>query len=168
MIKKFNFYVLLSVGLMVLLAGCAAKTPWYEGYYFDAKINNRPVVKIDEKTLERLEGFSRANMVHWMVKEKVHGDLDVTVDNNSISHEFIGDVVTDDEPEIYVYALGNQHLDSTEETSHSKDTYVSGSAATKTDNVMTSNTLPAGAYVISIKTWGSENWDRKYIYVEFQ
>jgi len=166
--KSISLYTLYTMSIIVLLAGCA-KTPWYEGYYFDAKINNAKVVEIEDKdSLGNLKHFYKASYVHWMVKEKLHGELDVTVSNNHISHEFIGHVPTDDKPEVYIHALDGQNLNSTEKTHHSKDTYINSSAANKTDNVLTDNNLPAGAYVISIKTRGPNNWDRKYVYVEFE
>jgi len=52
--------------------------------------------------------------------------------------------------------------------SSSKNVEVDGASVVKKENVMISNFMPSGAYVISVKTFGSENWDRKYIYVEFK
>ena len=164
--KKNLIYVM---AILLLLVGCTAKTPWYTGYYFDAKINDNPIVKIEDKSvLRNLGRFYRSEDVHWMIKKKLSKELDVTVVNNEISHKFIGQVGQNKDLDIYLYPLDDQNINTVNKINQSKDTFVNGSAVNKTDRVMTSNTIPSGAYIIAIKTIGPENWDRKYVYVEYK
>jgi hypothetical protein len=126
-------------------------------------------VKIENKSsIASLKGFSRYGNVKWMVKEKAEDDLDVVVENNKISNNFIGQIDDEQESDIYVYALDGQNLDSTNELTVSKDVFINGAGAVKNEEFLTSDFMPSGAYVISIKTFGTENWDRKYVYVEFK
>lgn len=102
--------IFMASSIAILMGGCA-KTPWYEGYYFDAKINGLKVVEIEDKSsIKNLEDFSRYSSVKWMVKSKAEGDLDVIVNNNSISDEFIGSVGDSEESEVYIYPLDGQDL----------------------------------------------------------
>ncbi|MCF6203987.1 MAG: hypothetical protein L3J59_10035 [Methylococcaceae bacterium] len=166
--KIFRMFFL-SVLILYASTGCARKVPWYEGYYFDAKINGLKVVKIENKSsITSLKGFSRYGNVQWMVKGMVQGDLDVVVENNTISNDFIGQIDDEQESDIYVYALDDQDLDSTNELTVSKDVFINGAGAVKNEEFLTSGFMPSGAYVISIKTFGTDNWDRKYVYVEFK
>ncbi len=168
---KKNIFRQILFSIMILYAslGCARKVPWYEGYYFDAKINGLKVVKIENKSsIASLKGFSRYRNVKWMVKEKAAGDLDVVVKDNKISNDFIGQIDDEQESDFYVYALDGQNLDSTNELTVSKDVFINGAGTVKNEEFLTSDFMPSGAYVISIKTFGTENWDSKYIYVEFK
>ena len=137
--------------------------------FFDAKINGLKVVKIENKSsITSLKVFSRYRNVKWMVKEKAVGDLDVVVKDNKISNDFIGQIDDEQESDIYVYVLDGQNLNSTNELTVSKDVFINGAGAVKNEEFLTSDFMPSGAYVISIKTFGTENWDRKYVYIEFK
>jgi len=167
--KNIKYQIIYTLGILFLLTACATKTPRYVGYYFDATINDKKIVKVEDRSvLKNLERYYAASDVHWMVKEKLSGGIDITVNNNAISSKFIGTVGDDEDLDIYVIPLGNQELNSTKEITQSKDVFVGGAPVTKTENVMTDNTLPPGAYIIKIKTIGPKNWDRKYVYVEYE
>ena len=167
--KNIKYHIIYTISILFLLTACTTKTPRYTGYYFDAMINGEDIVKVEDRSvLKNIENYYRADDVHWMVKEKLSGNLDIRVINNEISSKFIGTVGNDEDLDIYVFPLGNQKLNSRKETIRSKDVFVGGAAVTKTENVMTNNTLPSGSYVITIKTNGPLNWDRKYVYVEFE
>lgn len=103
-----------------------------------------------------------------MIKKKLSGNLNITVNNNAISHKFIGEVGQNKDLDIYLYALDNQNINTVDKVNQSKDTFVGGSAVNKVDRIITNDTIPSGAYIITVKTIGPENWDRKYVYVEFK
>lgn len=169
MTHKTPIYLSVYIILLILLTGCARHAPWYEGHYFDAKINGLEIVPIKHKRkLASLQGFPRYRNVKWMVKGKAEGDLDVIVYDNKISPQFIGQVGDNDSAEVYIFALDGQCLESEREWTRSTSVTMEGSALVKEDDVLTSDYMPPGAYVISIKTEGPDNWDRKYVYVEFK
>lgn len=70
--------------------------------------------------------------------------------------------------DIYIYALEGQCLESERQFDSSKNVFVESAALVKEEDVLTRDYMPAGAYVISIKTEGPDNWDRKYVYVKFE
>ena len=140
----------------------------YEGYYFDVQINGFDAVAMKGKdSIHSLQEFPRYSSVQWMIDYELSGDLYVEARNNDISYKFIGSVGSDNDLDVTIYPLEGQDLSTREGSITSKDVSINGKHTKSDVDVMTNRHLPAGDYVISVKTHGSDNWDRKFIFVRF-
>ncbi|MES2932553.1 MAG: hypothetical protein V4805_03590 [Pseudomonadota bacterium] len=183
--------LLMLVFSATLLAGCATATgsrlippPTYaSGYFdrlpcvdrigrcFDATIGGKPVSVIAQKSqflalkaeLATLNDHVRE--VYWSVDHTVDGEvaLDVVTQANTMGAEHVG--AAQDEPDVTVYPLDGQDLDSKPELVARNDVLVGGQPVVTQQETLTENYLPPGRYVFAIKHIGQKNWDRKWVFV---
>lgn len=155
--------------VQVLLVGCSSTPAMYSGHFFDAEINGHKIVPIKDKQSKRsLDGYLRYDNVRWQIDTIAEGELDVDVASNIISKDGIGVVTEDSDNDVSIVPLEGQKKKTVAALSNSKDTYINGSSAISNRNYMADNLLPPGAYVIRVKVYGSDNWDRKEVYVQFK
>jgi len=162
------------------LAGCAATPPpVYEGYSerlpcvdrvgrcFDAFVNGQPIVVLPDTTLRKsLETLSpEARDLSWRVTNPIPDRDELTVEtrSNTFGLKDVGDAV---DFTVKIYPLDGQRLLSDPTLEQHRDVRVEGSAAVTRKNVLRSNRLPTGRYLLVIRFRGSKNWDRKTVYVE--
>lgn len=141
------------------------------GRCFDARIGGEPVTVIADKAefealkaqLKQLNPHVRE--VYWVVTNPVDGDkaLDVEVRTNAMGQKEVGE--PRDEPDVTVYALDAQDLDSVTEQVAREDVRVNGQAVVTQQETLTQDFLPPGRYAFAIKYLGRENWDRKWVFL---
>jgi hypothetical protein len=175
--------------LLLFLSGCTAVTgtvppPDYARYFdrlpcvdrigrcFDASIGGKPVTVIADKA--RHEHITRVareangqvrDDVYWEVREQVDGRraLEILVGPNALGMQEVGE--PKEEPELIIYPLDNQSLQSKEELVASSNTFIGGRTAVTKQDTLTQHTLPSGRYIVAIRYAGRHNWERKYVFV---
>jgi hypothetical protein len=158
---------LVTVLVFSTLIGCAgSKLEMYRGYYFDAKINSVSVVEIkDKSSIAALKGYERD--VRWKLDRPINGNmqsLHIVVGDNKHSKEFVGRVL--EREAIEISPLQYVEVETEAGLSSDSSVRVNGGASLAKVNILTSKYLPVGNYVFRLKVHGTENWDRKDIYVE--
>jgi hypothetical protein len=138
---------------------------YYSGYFFDAAISGLNVVPLKKKASKpKMKNYIRYDNVRWQLTGKVDGGIVVRVRENARSANTIGTIKG--KPQVSFIALEGQRKSTVARLSKSKDVFVDGSGVVSSKNYATDNRLPAGAYIIRIKVHGTENWDRKEVYIE--
>lgn len=141
------------------------------GRCFDATIGGKPVQVIADKAeytklkalLEELNDNVRE--VYWIVREPVDGKvaLDVLTRPNAMGLPHVGE--EKEEPDVTVYGLDGQDLESEPEMVARQDVRVNGQPVVTQQETLTQDFLPPGRYVIAIKYLGRRNWDRKWVFL---
>ncbi len=141
------------------------------GRCFDATIGGKAVVVIAEKAeFESLKAMlktlnSNVRDVYWKVLEPVDGKvaLDVVTRANAMGAELVG--APQEEPDVTVYALDGQNLESETEQVARKDVRVNGQPVVTQQETLTQDFLPSGRYAFAVKHIGVKNWDRKWVFL---
>lgn len=141
------------------------------GRCFDATIGGKPVEVIADKAefdkLKALLQTLNRNVrdVHWIVREPVPGALalDVETQANSQGLLHVGD--EQEEPDVIVYALDGQDLESESELVAEQSVRVNGQPVVTQQETLTQDFLPPGRYAFAIKYLGRKNWDRKWVFL---
>ena len=141
------------------------------GRCFDATIGGKPVEVIAEKAeFEQLKAQLQAlndnvRDVYWIVREPVQGQiaLDVVTRPNAMGLPLVGE--EREEPDVTVYALDGQDLDSKPELVARQDVRVNGQPVVTQQETLTQDFLPPGRYAFAIKYLGRKNWDRKWVFL---
>lgn len=144
------------------------------GRCFDARIANLPVTVIETKAeQEQLvaqlpDTGARNDQVFWIVRAPVPGKnaLDVFTEANALGIKHVGK--EKEEPDVTVYPLDGQHLESTSEVSAESSVRINGQAVLTQQEVLAGSFLPPGRYLFAIKYLGETNWDRKWVYLVVQ
>ncbi|WP_010462071.1 hypothetical protein [Acidovorax radicis] len=141
------------------------------GRCFDATIGGKPVEVIADKAeFEKLKALlqalnSNVRDVHWIVREPVLGTLalDVETRANALGLPLVGD--EKEEPDVTVYALDGQDLESESELVAQQSVRVNGQPVVTQQETLTQDFLPPGRYAFAIKYLGRKNWDRKWVFL---
>ena len=141
------------------------------GRCFDATIGGKPVEVIADKAeFEKLKALlqtlnSNVRDVHWIVREPVLGTLalDVETRANTLGLLLVGD--EKEEPDVTVYALDGQDLESESELVAQQSVRVNGQPVVTQQETLTQDFLPPGRYAFAIKYLGRKNWDRKWVFL---
>lgn len=141
------------------------------GRCFDATIGGKPVQVIaDREEFEQLQTLLRSlnrnvRDVHWIVREPIPGDraLDVETRANAAGLPHVGE--EKEEPDVTVYALDGQDLESEPELVADSSVRVNGQPVVTRQETLTQDFLPAGRYAFAIKYLGRGNWDRKWVFL---
>ncbi|HCE91939.1 MAG: hypothetical protein A2Z90_17870 [Burkholderiales bacterium GWA2_64_37] len=141
------------------------------GRCFDAAIGGKPVEVIADKAeFEKLKALlqtlnSNVRDVHWIVREPVLGTLalDVETRANTLGLPLVGDET--EEPDVTVYALDGQDLESESELVAQQSVRVNGQPVVTQQETLTQDFLPPGRYAFAIKYLGRKNWDRKWVFL---
>ena len=139
------------------------------GRCFDATIGGKPVEVIADKAeFEKLKALlqtlnSNVRDVHWIVREPVLGTLALEVETraNALGLPLVGD--EKEEPDVTVYALDGQDLESESELVAQQSVRVNGQPVVTQQETLTQDFLPPGRYAFAIKYLGRKNWDRKWV-----
>lgn len=141
------------------------------GRCFDARIGGEAVTVIaDKAAFEALKAQLKqlndnVREVYWVVTNPVDGDkaLDVEVSANAMGQKDVGE--PREEPDVTVYALDGQDLDSVTEQVAREDVRVNGQPVVTQQDTLTQDFLPPGRYAFAIKYLGRQNWDRKWVFL---
>ncbi len=141
------------------------------GRCFDATIGGKPVEVIADKAeFEKLKALlqtlnSNVRDVHWIVREPVLGTLALDVETrvNTLGLPLVGD--EKEEPDVTVYALDGQDLESESELVAQQSVRVNGQPVVTQQETLTQDFLPPGRYAFAIKYLGRKNWDRKWVFL---
>lgn len=141
------------------------------GRCFDATIGGKPVQVIAEKAeFENLQALLRqlnnnVRDVYWIVREPVSGELALQVATraNTLGLPLVGE--EREEPDVTVYALDGQDLESESELVAQHSVRVNGQPVVTQQETLTQDFLPPGRYAFAIKYLGRKNWDRKWVFL---
>jgi len=141
------------------------------GRCFDATIGGKAVQVIADKAeYEKLKALlaelnDNVREVYWIVREPVDGKvaLDVLTRPNAMGLAHVGE--EKEEPDVTVYGLDGQDLESETEMVAQQSVRVNGQPVVTQQETLTQDFLPTGRYVIAIKYLGRKNWDRKRVFV---
>jgi hypothetical protein len=162
-----------SLGTLVLLAAAAApaaeKTPScfkdaFEGHCVAADVNGQRTVRLTKKTKKLLKEFNERGSrpfgncsAHYEVPAPVRGGLDLRF---GWLPEAVGYFGSGAESLVHVYPLEGQDLDTRPELSTASSVRAGGSAVVTKADVVQSNRLPPGRYVLTARVSGSKRgWD---------
>ena len=158
MLKKITFLL----ASLLLLVGCSKDVPWYSGYHFDAMINDAHVIELkNSNSIPALQSYSRT--VRWQLDKPIDGAFSVTYSGNKNSKEFVGRIVRREAMDIY--ALQSIDVKTNSQLHSDASVQINGGSAVSQVDVLNKNVLPRGEYVFRLKVHGTNNWDRKEIYV---
>ena len=141
------------------------------GRCFDATVGGAPVEVIaDQAEFEKLKTLLQTlnrnvRDVHWIVRQPVAGSLALEVETraNAFGLPHVGD--EKEEPDVTVYALDGQDLESKPELVADQSVRVNGQAVVTQQETLTQDFLPPGRYAFAIKFLGQKNWDRKWVFL---
>lgn len=141
------------------------------GRCFDATIGGKPVEVIADKAeFDRLKALlqtlnSNVRDVHWVVRDPVPGAqaLDVATRATPLGLPHVGD--EKEEPDVIVYALDGQDLESESELVANSSVRINGQPVVTQQETLTQDFLPPGRYAFAIKYLGRKNWDRKWVFL---
>jgi hypothetical protein len=141
------------------------------GRCFDATIGGLPVEVIaDQAEFEKLKGLLQTlnrnvRDVHWIVRRPVAGTLALDVETRPNAHGLphVGD--QREEPDVTVYALDGQDLESEPELVAEQSVRINGQPVVTQQETLTQDFLPPGRYAFAIKYLGQKNWDRKWVFL---
>ncbi len=141
------------------------------GRCFDATIGGKPVEVIADKAeFDKLKALlptlnSNVRDVHWIVREPVPGAqaLDVATRATTLGLPHVGD--EKEEPDVIVYALDGQDLESESELVANSSVRINGQPVVTQQETLTQDFLPPGRYAFAIKYLGRKNWDRKWVFL---
>ena len=141
------------------------------GRCFDATIGGKPVEVIANKAeFDKLKALlqplnSNVRDVYWVVREPVRGTLalDVETRANTLGLPLVGD--EKEEPDVTVYALDGQDLESDSELVAQQSVRVNGQPVMTQQDTLTQDFLPPGRYAFALKYLGRKNWDRKWVFL---
>ncbi len=165
---KFVFFkTIFILSSIVLLSGCQSNQPkmpvLYTGYNFDAMIGKAHVIELKDKSrIPALNGYVRD--VYWQLDRPISGKITAKYRPNKYTTQTIGNLRSIDG--IDVIPLTRVHLSSKPAMLSDNSVLISGHAALSQVNVLKSNVLPKGDYVLRLKVRGTRNWDRKEVYVQ--
>lgn len=166
-LKYILLRMIFVVSSIVLLSGCQSNQPkmpvLYAGYNFDAMIGDAHVVELkDKSSIPALDGYVRD--VNWQLDRPISGKIVAKYRPNKYTKQTIGNLRSIDG--IDVIPLTRVHLSSKPAMLSDNSVLISGHAALSQVNVLKSNLLPKGDYVLRLKIRGTHNWDRKEVYVQ--
>ncbi len=141
------------------------------GRCFDATVGGKPVQVIADKAeFEKLKALLQSlndnvRDVYWIVREPVQGKLalDVLTRPNALGLQLLGE--EKEEPDVTVYALDGQDLESESELVAQQSVRVNGQPVVTQQETLTQDFLPPGRYAFAVKYLGRKNWDRKWVFL---
>jgi len=141
------------------------------GRCFDATVGGKPVEVIADKAeFDRLKTLLQSlndnvRDVYWIVREPVSGNvaLDVVTRPNAMGLPLVGE--EKEEPDVTIYALDGQNLESEPELVANQSVRVNGQPVVTQQETLTQDFLPPGRYAFAIKYLGRNNWDRKWVFL---
>jgi hypothetical protein len=145
-----------------------------DGRCMTVTVNGQAAVKLTKPTKAMLKGLweavsyvegSEMRDTRYEVPLPIRGPLQVTADGNARSRDWFG---VDRSFETMVTPIDPVDLKTRQQVTTADGVSVGGAAPLVVENVLESNRLPPGRYVLRIRLTGSENWDRMVVYVRVE
>lgn len=163
MMKRTRCYLLFLLGTALALSGCNQTLPHRQGQYFDATIEDAHVIALkDSARIPALRDYVRD--VRWQLDKPISGKFSVSLSENDQSGNFIGQLQGREPMEII--SLTGASMETDEVLQRDESVRIGGAASVGVVDQLKENVLPVGDYVFRLKVHGSQNWDRKEIYVQ--
>ena len=139
-----------------------------EGHCVAARVNGQSTVRLTKKTkkmLEALGGLSPGGGdTRYEVPQPIRGELDLRAE---WLPEAVGYFGAPPEVTIHVLPLEGQELETRPALSTAPSVRAGASAVVTQADVVQSNTLPPGKYVLTVRVSGAKaNWDRQTLFVQ--
>jgi len=137
----------------------------YEGYAFNATLNDIPIIEISNKDkIKSLEGYLDIASVRWRLLKPINGkDIKVQLQRRRIKEHDIGKIKS---YEVKYNPLTEIKIETKKIRVEDKSILLNGSAMIIYKDVI--DRVPVGDYVISVTARGSKNWDRKEVFVQIR
>ena len=178
MIKQLekNFKIIVSMKLVlaivIAIGMSACATPQASNSCFprtgaciQATVNGESLTPIESGDF--LEAYKKVSpyvdQVTAYITKPISGELDIQLALTEFAAPWFG---TPLRQTIQVVALEQVQLESSARPSTSPNVRVNGTASLGVKNVLDSNILPSGKYLLRLAINGSDNWDRKTIFLE--
>jgi hypothetical protein len=166
-----------GLGALVLFTAAAAhaddKSPrcfkeMYEGHCVAAEVNGQKTVRLSKKTKKLLKERGTSNLgnceIRYEVPSPIRGDLDMRFAWLPEAVAYFG---ADAGVSVHVFPLEGQSLVTRPELSTNPSVRVGGSQVVTRADVIDSNRLPPGKYVLTARVSGSRRgWDCHKFVVE--
>jgi hypothetical protein len=139
-----------------------------DGHCVTVTVNGQKTVRLTRKTKKMLEPLgglrSGGDNTRYEVPEPIRGELDLRADWLPEAVAYFG---APPQLTIHVLPLEGQDLVTRPELSTAPSVQVGGSAVVTQAEVVQSNRLPPGKYVLSVRVHGSKrNWDRQTFFLQ--
>lgn len=162
------FYTTLLILITITGISVHAKTnPCFPriGQCIHAVINGENVIPLESNDLlkpyEKISYY--VNDVTGYIAKPLSGEIDIKLAIYKGGISWIG---SSPEQSIQVIPLERVETETTEKITHDSSVRIDGAASVVKKNVLDSNILPTGKYLLRLKVRGSNNWDRKTIFIE--
>lgn len=168
--------VLATAGLLAPAAPARAMSKCLErdGRCMAVTVNGQTAVKLSKRTKAILKDLQAAvsyveghemRETRYEVPLPIRGPLEVTADRSADSGDWFGEGRSFDAK---VVPLDQVDLESTRQVAAAEGVKVDGAAPLVVQNVLASNRLPPGRYLLVIDLRGRGNWDRMTLYVQVE
>jgi len=170
LLKAAGARITLMLVTIVTVSACATtqSTPSCfprTGSCIQATVNGESVEPV--KSSDFLQPYK--NVSHYVdqvtgyISKPISGELNVQSALTSAGVSWIG---TPARQSVAVVPLEQVKLESSERVTTDPNIRINGAASVGIDNVLNSNILPTGKYLLRLTVNGSNNWDRKTIFIE--
>lgn len=175
--EDLGMHYFIYLVLLVFFVACAnSPVPFnsseqkiYDGYAFDVYINDKKVIYKDalfqNRALKHYEGSTK-NIV-WTLKEPVYDEMNLKIKAIDNLTSYIG-YLKPDSFEVIVFPLQKVRLNAQKREEAREDVLVNGSPMLSQINLLETTKLPSGEYLLRVKARGTQNWDRKEIYIRVE
>lgn len=145
-----------------------------DGRCMAVTVNGQAAVKLTKRTKAMLKDLWEAvpyleghemREARYEVPLPIRGPLQVTADRSAKSGDWFGE---DRDFETMVTPIDKVDLRTHQQVTTADGISIGGAAPLVMENVLESNRLPPGRYVLRIRLTGSENWDRMVVYVRVE
>jgi len=140
-----------------------------EGRCFDLQVNGQPAAELSDrqklKSYERAGDYSRnadLSYTKWQVAAPIRGPLSVIAGFNALSADWLGNKVR---PEVMILPLDGQELRAATGGAAAAGVRAEGREILTLQRTLEDDTLPPGAYLLTVTLWGEKNWDRKHVFI---
>jgi hypothetical protein len=147
-------------------SGCVAR----EGDCFDVSIADQAVVPLDDRAMLRqyaatqdVGGRVDLDRTKWRLAAPIGGALSLRAAPNARGSRWFGDAL---KAEVLIRPLGGQELATSPRLRAVDDVRIEGQSAVVQENVLRDSRLPPGPYLLTVTLRGSQNWDRKLVFVQ--
>lgn len=145
----------------------AARTKCFprEGHCVAVAVNGQRTVPLTRPTKKALKAYEEvshyADDTGYEVPEPIVGELDVAASMVAGAESVLG---ANAQADVQIVPLEAVEIETEQHLVAEPSVRIGGQAAVVVANVLQSNTLPPGKYLLRVKLRGSKNWDRQTIF----
>lgn len=161
---------LVLAAALLLPAGIAAGAPkcWdFEGACIAVTVNGQPNVKLGKSTKQMLASFRKVSYqvddARYKLAAPIRGELEVKAAPVPGSESYFGAVR---DVEVGVVPLTDVDLQSHAEQKTQENVRAGNSSLVSQQDVLDTNHLPPGLYLLVVTLHGAQGWDRQVLFFE--